>query len=54
MPVYPIPDINGNLSLMAGSRNFKLLDIESAYWHIPIHPDDKNKTVFVAPFGSFR
>jgi len=54
IPVYPIPDIKGNLSLMAGSRYFALLDIESAYWHIPIHPDDKDKTGFLAPFGSFR
>jgi len=44
IPVYPIPDIKGNLSLMAGSRYFTLLDIESAYWHIPIHPADKVKT----------
>jgi len=30
------------------------LDIESAYWHILIHPDDKDKTVFITPFGHFR
>ena len=53
IPVYPIPDIKSNLSLMAGSRYFTLLDIESAYWHIPIHPDDKNKTGFITPFGNF-
>jgi transposase InsO family protein len=53
IPVYPIPDIKSNLSLMAGSRYFTLLDIESAYSHIPIHPDDKSKTGFVTPFGSF-
>jgi hypothetical protein len=54
VPVYPIPDIKGNLSLMAGSQYFTLLDIESAYWHIPIQPDDKDKTGFITPFGSFR
>jgi hypothetical protein len=53
VPVYPIPDIKSNLSLMAGSRYFTLLDIESAYWNIPIHPD-KDKTGFVTPFRSFR
>jgi hypothetical protein len=35
-PVYPIPDIKNNLSLMAGSRYFTLIDIENAYWNIPI------------------
>jgi hypothetical protein len=54
IPVYPIPDIKNNLSLMAGSRYFTLLDIESAYWHIPVHPKDKDKTGFVTPFGSFQ
>ena len=54
IPVYPVPDIKRNLLLMAGSRYFTLLDIESAYWHIPIHPDDKDKTGFVTPFWSFR
>jgi hypothetical protein len=49
-----IPDIKGNLSLMANSKYFTLLDTESAYWHIPIHPDDKDKTSFITPFGSFR
>jgi hypothetical protein len=39
---------------MAGSRYFTLLDIESAYWHIPIHPDDRDKTGFVTHLGSFR
>jgi hypothetical protein len=54
IPVYPIPDIKCNLSLMAGSRYFTLLDTEFAYWYIPIHPDVKEKTGFVTPFGSFR
>ena len=54
IPVYPIPDIKGNMSLVAGSRYFTLLGIESAYCHIPIHPDDKDKTGFVTPFRSFR
>jgi len=53
IPVYPIPDIKRNLSLMAGSKYFTLLDIENAYWNIPIK-EDKDKTGFVTPFGSFR
>jgi hypothetical protein len=53
VPVYPIPDIKSNLSLMAGSHYFTLLDIGSACWHIPIHPDDRDKTGFVTPLGSF-
>ena len=54
IPVYPIPDIKSNLSLMAGSKYFTLLDIENAYWNMPIKEEDKDKTGFLAPFGSFR
>jgi hypothetical protein len=39
---------------MAGSKYFTLLDIENAYWNIPIKEEDKDKTEFVTPFGSFR
>jgi len=53
IPVYPICDIS-NLSLTAGSNYLTLLDIESAYWNIPIKEEDKDKTGFVTPFGSFR
>jgi hypothetical protein len=52
--VYPIPDIISNLSLMAGSTNFTLLVIENAYWNVPIREEDRDKTGFVTPFGSFR
>jgi len=54
IPVYPIPDIKSNLSLMAGSKYFTLLDIENAYWNTPIKEEDKEKTGFLTPFGSFR
>lgn len=33
---------------------FTLLDSENAYWNIPIRDEDKDKTGFVAPFGSVR
>jgi hypothetical protein len=54
IPVYPISDIEGNLALTASSHYFTSLDLESACWHISIHPYDKNKTGFITPFGSFR
>jgi hypothetical protein len=39
---------------MAGSKYFTLVDIENAYWNIPIQEQDKDKTGFITPFGSFR
>lgn len=54
VPVYPIPDVKANLTLMVGSRYFTLLDIENAYWNIPIREEDKDKIGFVTQFGSFK
>jgi hypothetical protein len=51
--VYPIPDTKDNLSLMAGSRYFTLINIENAYWNISIKMEDRDKTGFVTSFGSF-
>jgi hypothetical protein len=53
IPVYPILDIKSNLTLVAGSKYFTLLDIQNAYWNIPIKEEDKDKAGFVTPFGSF-
>jgi hypothetical protein len=52
-PVYPTSDIKVNLPLMAVIKYLKLQDMESAYWHIPVNPDYKNKTGSVTPFGRF-
>jgi hypothetical protein len=54
IPVYPIPDIKSNLSPMAGSKYFTLLDIENTYLNIPIKEEHKDKTGLVTPFRSFR
>jgi hypothetical protein len=54
IPVYPFPDIKSNLSLLAGSKNFTMLDIENAYWNVPIKEEDIDKTGFETLFGSFK
>ena len=41
--VTSIPAIKSNLSLVACSKYFTMLDIENAYWNIPIKEEDKGK-----------
>jgi hypothetical protein len=38
---------------MTGSKYIMLLDIENVCWNIPIKEEDKDKTGFMIPFGSF-
>jgi hypothetical protein len=52
--VYSIPDVWNNLLLVAGSRYLTIIDIENTYWNIPIKMEDRDKTGFVTPFGSFQ
>jgi hypothetical protein len=47
--VYPTLVIQSNLSLMAGSKYFTLLDTENIYWNIPIKEEDKDRTGFMIP-----
>jgi hypothetical protein len=58
---FPLPRTDDTLDTVAGAKWFSTLDLKSGYWHIDLHPDDKEKTVFstgqglwqfmVMPFG---
>ena len=37
-----------------GCKFFTQLDLASGYWGIPMHPDDIEKTAFVAPKGKYE
>jgi hypothetical protein len=34
------------LDTLAGAKWFSTVDLKSSYWHINVHPDDKEKTAF--------
>jgi transposase InsO family protein len=52
--VYPLPRVDDTLALLGGARWFTCLDIESAYWQIPLDEDAKEKTAFICEFGLFQ
>ena len=51
---YPLPRIHDIIHSLHGAQHFSLLDIEKAYHHIPMHPDDVDKTAIVTPFGLYE
>ncbi len=51
---YPIPVIGDILNELGGSAHFTTLDLSSGYFQVPIHPDDRDKTTMVTPFGRYR
>lgn len=50
----PIPNINDTLEALAGSSLFCALDLNSAYFQIPIEESSKDKTAIITPFGQYR
>ena len=50
---FPLPFINQIIDRLVGSSYFCFLDGYSGYNQIVIHPDDREKTTFTCPFGTF-
>ena len=50
---YYIGNIHDNLSRLNGAAIFSTLDSVGAYHSIPLKPEDKHKTAFSTPYGTF-
>ena len=51
---YPIPNITSLSSKLYNKRIFSKLDIVKAYYNVPVHEDDIQKTAVITPFGLFE
>ena len=51
---YPIPGMEDLMSKMHGAKFFSTMDAASGYWQIGIKKEDRHKTCFVTPFGSYE
>jgi hypothetical protein len=45
--VFPIPRAEQLLDDIKNADVFSVVDLKSAYWHIPIKPESKEKTAFI-------
>ena len=50
---YPLPKMNHILNKVVGSQTMYMLDGFSRYNQILVRPDDKEKTTFTTPWGTF-
>ena len=50
---FPLPFVDEMLERLAKHSFFCFLDGYSGYHQIPIHPDDKSKTMFTCPYGAY-
>lgn len=51
---YPIPRIEDLLMSLTGNKIFTKLDLERAYYQIPVAPEDIQKTAVTTSFGLFE
>jgi len=50
---YPLPKIEQVLQQVVGAQRISMVDGFSGYNQISMHPDDKEKTAFTTPWGTF-
>ncbi|GJR55674.1 reverse transcriptase domain-containing protein [Tanacetum coccineum] len=50
---FPLPFMDQMLKRLAGNEYYCFLDVFSGYFHIPIDPQDQEKTTFTCPYGMF-
>ncbi len=51
---WPMPTVQDTIARLAGSNIFSGVDMAGAFHCIDIHPDDREKTAFATPFGTFQ
>ncbi|KAK7605133.1 hypothetical protein V9T40_006991 [Parthenolecanium corni] len=51
---YPVPNIMDFNVTMKGSKIFSKVDLNKAYWQIPMNEEDIKKTAVITPFGLFE
>ena len=51
---YPFPTIEDIILKTKGSTCFSTLDINSAFWSIPLNPNDRHKTGFITLEGHYQ
>ena len=49
-----MPTIEEIMPKLTGMTVFSKLDASSGFWSIPLHPDSRNLTTFLTPFGRYR
>ena len=52
--VYPLPRVDDMLDSLGKADYFTVLDLQSGFWQIPLHPDDMEKTAFSTARGHYE
>ena len=48
---YPLPRMQDILDMLGGSKYYSTMDLQTAFWSIPIREEDRYKTAFTTKYG---
>lgn len=51
---YPLPRLDDLLHSTGKIDCISTMDLQSGYYQIAVHPEDRDKTCFITPFGTYR
>jgi transposase InsO family protein len=51
---YPMGDLSGIVDRVSGSKYISTMDLNKAYWQIPMEPESREKTAFRTHVGLFQ
>ena len=52
-PTFSIPHLFDFVNNLKGSKIFSKIDLCKAYYHVPMTPENRDKTTITTPFGNF-
>ena len=52
--VYPLPRTDDTLDGLGAANIYSTLDLDSGFWQLPVHEDDRPKTAFNTQYGHYE
>ena len=51
---YPMPRVDDLLERLGQAKYISTLDLTKGYWQVPVHPESRQQTAFITPFGKYQ
>ena len=51
---YPMPRVDDLLDRLGQAKYISTLDLTKGYWQVPVHPESRQQTAFITPFGKYQ
>ena len=51
---YHLPNLEDLFDQLSQATTFSKMDLASGFYQVPIHPDDRQKTAMITPFGNYQ